>query len=60
MPRDQREVSESPLDQGVGERTAYTFTFSPDAVATIEGVPTFSVIRADGLDVSAICLPNGA
>jgi hypothetical protein len=57
---DQREVIESPLDQGAHEAIAYLFTFSASAVTTIVGNPTFAVIRADGLDVTTICMPSGA
>lgn len=53
MARDQREVVESPLDQGVGEATQYSFDFTAAGVSAIVGSPAFTLIRSDGLDVTA-------
>jgi hypothetical protein len=57
--RDQREVIESPLDQGVNESVSYSFDFAVTDVVTITGTPTFALIRSDGLDVTATCMPVG-
>lgn len=59
MPRDQREVVESPLDQGVREEKVYSFDFSASGVLTIEGNPTFLVLDGDGQDVTATVMPAG-
>lgn len=38
--RDEREVRESPKDQGTAESRAYSFDFSASGVTSIEGTPT--------------------
>lgn len=43
MPRDEREVIESPKVQGIREERVYTFDFSKSGVGTIEGNPTITV-----------------
>lgn len=59
MARDQREVTESPLDQGVGESTAYRFDFADSGAGIVAGLPAFQFVREDGVDLSAICLLGG-
>lgn len=60
MPTDQREVKESPLDQGVREKVSYSFDFSAAGVDVIEGTPTVLMLTSGGVDVTATTLPGGA
>lgn len=60
MTRDQREVQESPLDQGVREEKVYTFDFTNAGVTAIEGAPTLLVLDGDAVDVTATVMPGGA
>ena len=57
--RDQREVTESPIDQGVHEAVAYQFDFTAAGVSAIVGLPACQLVRADGVDVSGGCMPSG-
>ena len=56
---DQRQVIESPIDQGELESVQYSFDFVAAGVGTIVGLPSFALIRSDGLDVTATCIPAG-
>lgn len=58
MARDQREVAESPLDQGVREEKVYTFDFSAAGVTAIEGAPTLLVLDGNSTDVTDTVLPS--
>ena len=60
MPRDQREVLESPLDQGTREERVYTFDFANAGVTTIEGNPTLLILDGNVTDVTATVMPGGA
>lgn len=60
MIRDQREVLESPLDQGTRERRVYAFDFSASGVVSITGTPTLLVLDGDVSDVTATVLPGVA
>lgn len=59
MTRDQREVAESPLEQGTREERVYSFDFANAGVTTIEGVPTLLILDGNTNDVTATVMPDG-
>lgn len=57
LPRDAREVRESPLIQGTWERRAYEFDFTDCGVTTIEDKSV--AVTAGGVDVTNTVISGG-